>query len=77
MSDNRIKIFVDSGGPLPPLDPKTHVYVNFIEPEDRLLSVYQLERLSAQPCLLYADDRDCPSCQAQRESELRRAAHDD
>lgn len=36
-----------------------------------------LEHMTAQPCLLYADDRDCPACQAQKALELRRAVKDD
>lgn len=30
--DGRIRIFVDSGGPLPTIDPTTHVYVNWMSP---------------------------------------------
>lgn len=32
LADTRIRIFVDSGGPFGPIDPKTHVLVNWTPP---------------------------------------------
>lgn len=71
--DHRIPIFVDYGGPSPDIDPKTQVFVNFIEPPipDALL-----EQIAAEPCLRRTESQDCPPCQASIELEQRHATRE-